>query len=99
MWNGFRLFFLAALSVAVCSLATRGADDPKKDENSKAVQFDTVDGVTLDGRFYPRRRPGQVQGGHRTPFAQHQRQNRRQQQSAGMGRPSEAAAEQWLLGP
>ena len=53
MWNGFRLFFLASLSVAVCSLAVRGADDPKKDENSKPVQFDTVDGVTLDGRFYP----------------------------------------------
>jgi pimeloyl-ACP methyl ester carboxylesterase len=54
MWNGFRLFFMAALSVAVCSLAARGADDPKKDDDkdSKAVQFETTDGVTLEGRFY-----------------------------------------------
>jgi pimeloyl-ACP methyl ester carboxylesterase len=53
MWNGFRLFFMAALSVAVCSLAARGADDPKKDDDtSKAVQIETTDGVTLEGRFY-----------------------------------------------
>jgi hypothetical protein len=53
MWNGFRLFFMAALSVAVCSLTTRGADDPKKDDDSsKPVQFETIDGVQLEGRFY-----------------------------------------------
>jgi pimeloyl-ACP methyl ester carboxylesterase len=53
MWNGFRLFFTAALGVAVCSLAARGADDPKKDDDtSKAVQIETTDGVTLEGRFY-----------------------------------------------
>ncbi len=67
MWNGFRLFTLAALGVAVCSLAARGADDPKKDDDqSKPVQFETADGVQLEGRFYaaarrarpkPRKRP------------------------------------------
>ncbi len=53
MWNGFRLFFMAVLSVALCSLTTRGADDPKKDDDtSKAVEFESTDGVQLEGRFY-----------------------------------------------
>jgi pimeloyl-ACP methyl ester carboxylesterase len=52
MGNGYRLFFMAALCAAVCSLAARGADDPKNDDHSKPVQFDTIDGVQLEGRFY-----------------------------------------------
>jgi pimeloyl-ACP methyl ester carboxylesterase len=52
MGNGFRLFFTAALGVALCSLAARCADDPKGDDTSKPVQFDTTDGVQLEGRFY-----------------------------------------------
>ncbi|HBI42705.1 MAG TPA: hypothetical protein DDY78_07595 [Planctomycetales bacterium] len=53
MCNGFRLFFMAALGAAMCSLAARGADDPKKDDDaSKPVKFDTIDGVELEGRFY-----------------------------------------------
>ena len=47
MRYGFRLFLVGALGMAACAFAARGADDPKP------VSFDTTDGVTLRGNFWP----------------------------------------------
>ena len=67
MWNGFRLFFMAALGVAVCSLAARGADDPKNDDktpsrsNSRQPTASRLRGASIPphprARPKPRKRP------------------------------------------
>jgi hypothetical protein len=52
----FRLLFVGALALAgFVTAGARGADDPKKDkdDNSKPVKFSTIDGVTLEGTFFP----------------------------------------------
>jgi hypothetical protein len=56
MHRGFwlRPVLAGALVALGCAPAARGADDPKKeDDHSQRAVFTTVDGVDLDGTFYP----------------------------------------------
>jgi pimeloyl-ACP methyl ester carboxylesterase len=71
MWNGPRVFFLTTLCIAVCSLAARGADDPKDDDKSKAAQFESVDGVQLEGRFYAAEPQGKAKSKEATVLLLH----------------------------